>query len=140
MHSQSAKTIWPGRAMAEHDEQAAVINWAQLMAGQYPELDLLYAIPNGAGLRHSVKNGRRYSPEAQKLKAEGMRPGVPDLCLPVARKGWHGLYIEMKYKKNKPSAAQEAYLNRLTEQNYLAVVCWSAEETIETLVDYLTGV
>lgn len=125
--------------MAEHDEQVAVINWAQLMAGQYPELDLLYAIPNGAGLQHKVVNGRRFSLEAQKLRAEGMRKGTPDLCLPVARKGWHGLYIELKYGRNKPSEEQEAFLNKLAEQGYLAVVCWGAEDTIETLVDYLSA-
>lgn len=126
--------------MAEHDEQVAVINWAQLMQGQYPELELLYAIPNGAGLQHKVVNGRRFSPEAQKLKAEGMKKGVPDLCLPVARKGWHGLYIEMKYGNNKPSEAQRYYMDRLTDEGYLAVACWYAEEVIEVLVDYLTGV
>jgi hypothetical protein len=129
--------------MAEHEEQAAVIQWAALMEGQMPELGLLYAIPNGAKLPYLHKKGRngktyRWSPEAEKLKEEGMRAGVPDLCLPVARKGFHGLYLELKYGDNKPSEKQAAYLDALAEQGYLAAVCWGAEECIETITEYLS--
>jgi hypothetical protein len=129
--------------MAEHEEQAVVIQWANLMSGQYPELGLLFAIPNGAKLPFFKTQGRngktyRWSPEAEKLKAEGLKPGVPDMMLPVARKGFHGLFIEAKYKDNKPSPAQTAFLDALAGQGYLAVVCWSAEEIIETITEYLT--
>ena len=128
--------------MAEHDEQVAVIQWATFLEGQYPELGLLYAVPNGAKLPYKQvkgKNGKtyRWSPEAEKLKAEGMRSGVPDLCLPVARKGFHGLYIEMKAGRNKPSDNQVGYLDALAAQGNLAVVVWSAEEAIETILEYL---
>jgi len=130
--------------MAEHDEQAAVIDWAQLMSGQIPELWLLYAIPNGAKLPYFKtrdKRGKEYrwSPEAKKLKEEGLRPGVPDLCLPVPRKEFHGLYIEMKDGDNKPTEAQTAYLDALAAQGYLAVVCWGAEDAVEVLTEYLSG-
>jgi hypothetical protein len=128
--------------MAEHDEQAAVINWAQFLTGQYPELGLLFAIPNGAKLPYFEARSRsgkkyRWSPEAEKLKAEGLKPGVPDLFLPVARKGYNGLFIELKYGRNKPSEQQVAYLDALSAQGYLAVVCWGAEEAIETITEYL---
>jgi hypothetical protein len=128
--------------MAEHDEQAAVINWAQFLIGQYPELGLLFAIPNGAKLPYFESRSRsgkkyRWSPEAEKLKAEGLKPGVPDLFLPVARKGYNGLFIELKYGRNKPSEQQVAYLDALSAQGYLAVVCWGAEDAIETITEYL---
>ena len=129
--------------MAEHDEQVVVIQWRDLMSGQIPELELLYAVPNGAKLQYfktKGKNGKwnRWSPEAQRLKDEGLTPGVPDLCLPVARKGYHGLYIEMKYGDNVPRESQVAWLDRLAEQGYLAVVTWTAEEAIEVLTEYLS--
>lgn len=131
--------------MSEHDEQVAVVQWANLMAGQWPELDLLYAIPNGAALRHKTKidkRGReiRYSPEGQKLTAEGMKRHIPDLCLPVARCGYHSLYIEMKWGKNKPNDGQAEMLDRLMAEGHLAVACWSAEEAIQVLSDYIRGV
>jgi hypothetical protein len=130
--------------MSEHDEQATVIQWANLMAGQYPELGLLFAVVNGAKLPYfktKGKNGQtyRFSPEAKKLKDEGLRPGVPDLCLPVARKGFHGLFIEAKYGDNKPTPEQTAFLDALADQGYLAVVCWGAEEMIETITEYLAS-
>lgn len=121
--------------MPERDEQEAVIAWADLMAGQYPELALMYSIPNGA---HLYGDARRRAMQVAALKRQGMKPGVPDLCLPVARNGWHALYIEMKYGDNKPRDRQEWYLNRLAEENNLAVACWSAEEAIQVIVDYLT--
>jgi hypothetical protein len=120
--------------MAEVDEQEAVVAWAQFMAGQYPELELLYAIPNGA---HLYGDAKRRAQQMNNLKKQGLKPGIPDLCLPVARNGWNALYIEMKYGDNKPKEHQEAVLNRLAEEGNLAVACWSAEEAIQTIIEYL---
>ena len=60
----------------EADEQKAVIQWCILMEGRWPELEYIYHVPNG---------GSRNSREAANLKAQGVKPGVPDLELPVAR-------------------------------------------------------
>ena len=114
----------------EEQEQAAVFEWAMLMRNQYPELSLLYHIPNGA-----------YRPiaTAAKLKAQGVKAGVPDLCLPVARGGWHGLYIELKRRKGgKVSPHQSEWLQELTYQHYYATVCQGAEEACDVIYRYLT--
>lgn len=116
--------------MGEHEEQATVIAWAGLLSNQHPELDMLFAVPNGARLS---KGGYGW----RKLEAEGAKKGVPDLLLLVARKGYHGLAIELKYKTNKPTSEQAAWLDRLTEQGYLAVAAWGADEAIEILSEYL---
>ena len=70
------------RKRSEAAEQEAVIAWCGWMEKQHPELKLLFHIPNG---------GSRNKAEAANLKAQGVKPGVPDLCLPVARCGYHGL-------------------------------------------------
>jgi len=114
--------------MSEHDEQKALFEWAAWACGRYPELEYLHAIPNG---------GHRHIRVAKRLKAEGVKPGVPDLCLPVARDGYHGLYIEMKFGRNKPTDHQERWLEFLNEQGYLAVVCWGWEQARETIEEYL---
>lgn len=114
----------------EEHEQIAIMSWARLMEHQIPELRLLHHIPNG---------GKRSTREAQYLKYAGVKPGVPDLCLPVARGGYHGLYIELKWGKNTPTQDQQEMLAALNEQGYLAVVKWGADEAIQTLTDYLNG-
>ena len=114
----------------EEQEQAAVFEWALLMRNQYPELDLLYHIPNG---------GLRSKPEAVRFKRIGVKAGVPDLFLPVARGGWHGLYVEMKRKNGgRLSDDQAGWIEALTAQMYRAVVCHGAEEACDEIFRYLT--
>jgi len=122
----------------EHHEQVVVINWARANAYREPALDYLHAIPNGAKLPFRLNDrGERYSLPAQKLKAEGLLPGVPDLFLPAARGGYHGLYLEMKYGKNKPSPEQDHFIGYVQRAGYQAVICYSAEEAITALENYL---
>lgn len=113
----------------EEQEQAAVFQWARLRSGRWPELQLMYHVPNG---------GYRTTREAMILKGQGVRAGVPDICLPVARHGYHGLYIEMKSAKGKVSPAQREWLKNLNDQGYKAVVCYGREEAVQTLTDYMT--
>lgn len=56
------------------------------------------------------------------MRSEGLKSGVPDLCLPVARSGYHGLYIELKAGKNKPTDNQLAWLEVLEAQGYKTAV------------------
>jgi len=115
---------------SEHEEQAVLIYWASVMAkNQIPELKLLFAIPNG-GLRDKVV--------AAKLQAEGVKPGVPDLMLPVARHGFHGLYIEMKrISGGRVSDEQKFWHAALIGQGYCVVVCEGAVEAMAAINNYL---
>ena len=114
------------------------MSWADLQASWHPELKLLFAIPNGAKLPYrKTKGGKRYSREGLWLKQEGLKPGVPDLCLPVARNGYHGLYIELKFGKNRPTLAQKEWLKELNKQGYLAVVCYGFDAAKQVIEKYL---
>ena len=75
--------------------------------------------------------------EAANLKRQGVKAGVPDLCLPVARNGKHGLYVEMKWQKNKTTDKQDWWLDQLRQQGYETAVCWTAEEAMDTIAKYL---
>ena len=114
--------------MSEHDEQCALIQWAQMQSGALPALSLLFAIPNG---------GARHIAVARKLKAEGVVAGTPDLMLPVARHGYHGLFIEMKVKPNKATPAQLAFIESVRAQGYRAAVCYGFDEARDLLNWYL---
>lgn len=114
----------------EAHEQTALFRWiADAAVYEYPELELLYHIPNG---------GTRNRAEAAHLKQQGVKSGVPDLCLPVARGKWHGLYIEMKAGKNKTTENQDRWIESLRKQGYVAEVCYGYRQAAEILVQYLS--
>ena len=96
----------------------------------YPELKLLFHIPNG---------GKRNAAEAAHLKQQGVKAGIPDLFLPVPRGKFHGLFIEMKAGNNKTTEKQEQWLRDLTEQGYACMVCYGYKQAMEVLVRYLTN-
>jgi hypothetical protein len=101
-------------------------------------LELLYANINGAKLPYiRNKKGERFSPEANKLKDEGMLPGVPDLFLPKARGGFHGLYIELKVGDNKPSMDQLRFIASVREEGFRVDVCWGAGQAVKAVKEYL---
>ncbi len=114
--------------ITEHGEQSAVIDWANHHLGTWPELRWLYAIPNWR-----VKAGHRIL-----MAEEGVKKGVLDLCLPVARGGYFGWYCEMKIKPNKPTTHQLSFLAFALEEGYQAKIAYSADEVIQDLEEYLT--
>jgi hypothetical protein len=119
--------------MSEHDEQVAVIDWCFHNIYRYPNLDLIYAIPNGAMLG----GGRIGAMRMNALKAEGLRPGVSDLCLPVARRGFHGMYLEMKTLTGKPSENQLEFMAGVESEGYYTALCKGSEKAINELEWYL---
>lgn len=115
----------------EEVEQTCLFRWAAYSLGAHPELKLLHAIPNG---------GKRSKSEAARMKAAGVKAGVPDMFLPVARGGSHGLYIELKrIKGGRVSAEQLAWMEELTREGYTCAACHGWEEARKTILDYLKG-
>jgi hypothetical protein len=122
----------------EHDIQSALFSWAQLQTACYPELALMFAIPNGGKReKRQDKKGRWFSPTAQKLKKEGVKRGIPDIFLPCARGGSHGLFIEMKAHDGKVSPEQASVHKLLWEEGYAVIVCYSLESAIMLITWYL---
>ena len=107
---------------SEAQEQVAVVQYCDLR--RLP----IFAIPNG---------GSRNKIEAANLKRQGVKAGVPDLMLPVAKHGYHGLFVEMKVGYNKPTENQKKWIEILKNNGYLVKTCWGAEETINLITDYM---
>lgn len=76
--------------------------------------------------------------EAVGLKDEGVRRGIPDLQLDVARGPYHGLRIEMKRSKGVVSPEQKEVHQFLAGQGYRIIVAWTAQDAINAIDDYLT--
>ncbi len=119
------------KAISEHDLHASNIAEVDLRACQDPLWGLIFAVPNG---------GDRNVVVGTKLKAEGVRRGVPDLVWPIARHGLHGLFLELKVKPNRPSKEQKAWERNLIAQGYMvATVYDDAEEAMNLLRWYYGG-
>lgn len=115
----------------EGEEQAFLFTWARFATQTYPELSLLFHIPNG---------GSRHPAEAVNLKRQGVRKGVPDIFLPVARGGYHGLFVELKRKNGgRVQAEQMNWIQELNAQGYLALVVRGGDRAIDLLTKYIKG-
>jgi len=111
-------------APSEHSLQTACVNWFRLA---YP-LGIIYAVPNGAWCGY--KQGR-------KLVSEGLVSGVPDLVIPIARKGWHALYIEMKNgKQGRVSDNQSEMMKKLVREGNMCAVCRNFDQFRQIITDY----
>lgn len=110
--------------MRESKEQEQLFNVCRYIK----ECEFMFHVPNG---------GSRNLLEAINLKRQGVKAGVPDVCLPVSRGGYHGLFIELKVRKNKTTKPQSKYIDYLNSEGYLAVVCYGHLEALETIKNYL---
>jgi hypothetical protein len=128
-----------GSAPKEYLEQIALFDWARCLMVAEPRLALLYHIPNGE---------KRDKATAARLQRMGVIPGVPDVCLPVASRTFHGTYLELKATRGTASEAQQGWLNSLSAHGYCAGVyhgwlaaarhlCWYLER--EDLTRQLEG-
>ena len=117
---------------SEHNEQVALMDWWRLSCAAFGmREEILFAIPNG-GLRNRITGA--------KMKAEGVRAGVPDLFLAVASMGYNGLFIELKQEHaGRTSSAQDAMLSLLEAQGYRTAVCHGWHNAAFTIKAYLSA-
>lgn len=127
----------------EAAHQAAVFCWAAYNYTRWPELRWMHSSTYGAVFGDDEK-GRMI--RAAKLLAQGMRPGVADIFLPVRRGNYGGLYIEMKKPAIKPkrpgskggmSDEQIDFRNFVLSQGFGHFVAYSWEEAVAVIEQYL---
>ena len=119
---------------SEDGHQIALFIWAQQNLKLYPELELMFAIPNG---------GSRHKAEAAKLKAMGVKTGVSDILLPVCKGAYSGLWIELKRPKSVGKAKgvtadeQSEWIEKMKLQCFGGMVCYGWESARDTILEYL---
>lgn len=114
---------------SEHSQQMALFIWAQTQYEKWPELRKMFAIPNG---------GARDAATGARLKAEGVKPGVPDILLPVARQSCHGLFIEMKrVRVRRPGDTQLNWHSDLQSEGYRVALCNGFLQAKEAIEEYM---
>ena len=130
-----------GNAPAAKADEAVIqkhlIEWWAYSCRRFDcEEDELYAVPNGE--KRDIVTGAR-------LKAQGVRRGVPDLQLDVPKFGkylgkeFHGLRLELKKPDGRVSPEQSKVLNRLRRRGHCSVVAYSYEAGCAALIQYCSG-
>jgi len=113
--------------MSEADHQEAFFNWLAFHPAVRP---FCFAIPNG---------GYRNKWEAASLRRQGVTAGIPDVFCSIPARGYHGLYIEFKFGKNKQTPAQANLFELFMREGYRCQVVYAWEDARELLIDYLDG-
>lgn len=122
----------------EHQEATALSHWRLAHLREYPELRNVVLQANGEEREGKIdKNGRRYSPAAQRLKEEGLEPGTSDYFLAVARGGYHGFWVELKALDGRPSPAQISFLERMRKAGYMGEFAYGWEAAKDKILQYL---
>lgn len=123
-----------GCDMSEHEHQVALFKWSEMNLSTMPELALMYCIANG---------GARSKATAGRLKAEGVKAGVPDICLPLPTATAGALYIELKVpaspgkRAGRESDAQKEWRELLVSVGNAAYVAWGWEDAVGWIVPHI---
>jgi hypothetical protein len=106
----------------EHKIQVALMDY--LVIALKPDA-YVFAIPNQAN---------RHISNAVKMKAEGVRAGVPDLCfiMPEGRAAW----VEMKTPKGSLSQPQREFRDRCMRLGHPWAMCRSVDEALKVLTEW----
>ena len=120
------------RAMRPKEIQihCAYVAWTVRMRSMHPVLSRGFHPANGE--QRDAKTGA-------KLQRMGVRAGVLDWCLPVARGGFAGLWIEFKRPGEKPTKVQASEIEQLRAEGHCVAVCDDWERAAQLTMDYVAG-
>ena len=123
-----------GKGNSESAQQKAFFMKCQENCTRIPFPHLLASSANG---------GKRGKATAAKMKAEGVKAGVPDISYSVPFSGYHGLFIEMKRPKRPGQSAgkmkpdQILFRETVLSLGYQHHVCYEYMEAYEVLLAYI---
>ena len=110
-----------------------IVNWIKENEENYEVLKTIFHCPNSFF-------GTSFSIVAW-LKKLGLRKGVYDLIVPIAKDGYAGLWIEVKTIKGKLSTEQKDYMRLINQYSDIPtkfIVVTDAENGISAIKNYLS--
>jgi len=114
------------RLQPEQFEQIQLIKWFNKIFPELQEDIHHFANERKCSLRYGAL-----------LKSMGVKSGVSDIFLALGQDIFIGLWIELKFGKNKPTKSQIAFAQRKRMRGYRVEFCWGCEEAKVILLDYL---
>ena len=118
----------PKRVNREEAAQIEIFQVLTLNEKKYPFLKWIHASMNRATSSSKAQAGKR--------RACGQKSGVADICIPYARRGYHGAWIEVKILPNKASVSQSDFLLAMTREGYYARLSFSSAEVFQHIEYY----
>lgn len=110
-------------ATTEREIQVSIFDWASwALRGKC----FVFHIPNG---------GARHPAVARKLKAEGVKAGVADIC--VVLPGGRVLWVEVKRPKGRQNTAQKEFQNACEKLGHEYHIVYSMHDFIDLVSGYL---
>lgn len=116
--------------VTEHQLQKAYFEWVRLKAVKDWRYRLIFAVPNAA---------RRSYALAARMKAEGLLPGVPDVCVPLKARDGGVLFLEFKTGKGKLSADQVQVIEYLRKAGNSVSVVRSLKDAKAITTGWING-
>lgn len=114
----------------ESDEQTVLFKY--LWGAK--RLSLAYSTQNGV----KIGGARKFGIITQ-MKKTGLKKGIPDVCIPYARGGFHALYIEMKRQKGGIiSDDQQQIAECLRAEGNKVVFCKGFDDAKKAVDDYFS--
>ena len=102
---------------------------------KYDVEQLTFAVPNGANLGGDKK---QRAIQGAKMKAEGLRPGTPDIIFALPVNLFTGLAIEMKKPKvGRVAEVQDRAATAFSRASWKHVVCYGYEQAMKVFMYYM---
>jgi hypothetical protein len=116
------------RRQSESVTQQYFMQWLKL---QYPRVhEVTASFPN---------EGKRSYKNASRMKAEGLKKGMPDLGIFYPTPRHHGMFIELKSPKGKLTEDQCNMMELLASKGYYCCASWTLESAQDEVRKYLNG-
>ncbi len=117
--------------MTKHLEDAELIaffDWVRWNEKKNPILKTIF----------HVENERKCTPaQGARRKRKGVRAGIPDIIVPISRRPFCGLFIELKTDKGKVSKEQKEIMAMLYSLGHAVYIARSGKEAIDLVTNYL---
>lgn len=114
---------------AIHTVQIMLFVWAGAMKDKFPELEMLFSVPF---------DDNKLVSSGKKSADEGLKNGVPDICLPISNGKFSSLWIKLKSSKYaKLTDKQQWWIDNLNTKGCLAVTCFGYEAARDIILNYL---
>lgn len=88
-------------------------------------------------LVHNYNNPRSKIQGAQ-LASMGLCRGMPDMILYLPKKGYHGLFLELKKQGEKPKTEQIEMINVLRDQGYKVEWSDNIDQAKRIIINYIS--
>jgi len=133
-----------GKRKISHEEDDIQADFFRVVPTFFPNIPdkLLFAVPNGGKRDQVTKTNKKgvtttWSPEAARMKRQGVKRGVSDVILLIPKKGFASLLMEFKTQQGNQSDEQLLFQQQAEACGSKYVIVRSVGNAIDEMKEYL---